>query len=166
MHPSTVNETGTETRVVHGPRVGRQATIRLGVSLVLFDDGGAKVLLTQRSDNGRWCLPGGMMDPGESICETCEREMREETGLVVQVKRLVGVYSDPDMLIVYPDGNQFHVVVLCFQVERLGGELSLSDETTGIRFFPVEEAIAMDLFHGHAGHLRDALAGQSAAVIR
>jgi ADP-ribose pyrophosphatase YjhB (NUDIX family) len=161
-HPSTENI----TRIVHGKRVGAQGKLRLGVSVVLLDESKANVLLTQRSDNGLWCLPGGMVDAGESVSETCEREMLEETGLVVRVRRLVGVYSDPDALIVYPDGNRFHVVVLCFEAERLGGELVLSDETTDIRFFPVDEALGMDLFHGHAGHLQDALDGRHAPLIR
>jgi 8-oxo-dGTP pyrophosphatase MutT (NUDIX family) len=162
MQPST----GNTTHILHGTRIGAQGKIRLGVSVVLRDGSGANVLLTRRSDNGLWCLPGGMVDPGESVSETCEREMLEETGLTVRVSRLVGVYSDPDMLIVYPDGNRLQVVVLCFAAERLGGELGLSDETTGIRFFPVEDAVRMDLFHGHAGHLRDALTGQAAPFIR
>jgi 8-oxo-dGTP pyrophosphatase MutT (NUDIX family) len=162
MQPPTNNE----TRTIRGDRVGKQGALRLGVSTVLLDEGGANVLLTRRRDNGMWCLPGGMVDPGESVSETCAREMREETGLVVRVKRLVGVYSDPDLLIVYPDGNRSQVVVLCLQVDHVGGELQLSDETTDIRFVPVDEALGMELFHGHAGHLRDALQGQLTAFIR
>ena len=162
MQPSA----GNQTRVVHGERIGAQGKLRLGVSAILLHESGANVLLTQRSDNGQWCLPGGMLDPGESISETCEREMLEETGLVVRVKRLVGVYSNADLLTVYPDGNRSQVVVLCFEVERLDGQVALSDETTAIRFFPVEEAVGMDLFHGHAGHLRDALAGQPLPFMR
>lgn len=162
MQPST----DKTTQIVHGERAGARGKIRLGVSIVLLDESGANVLLTERSDNGFWCLPGGMVDPGESVSETCAREMLEETGLSVRARRLVGVYSNPDSLTIYPDGNQLQVVVLCFEAERLSGELVLSDETTGIRFFPVEEAVGMDLFHGHAGHLRDALAGQPSPFIR
>jgi len=133
---------------------------------VLLDETGRRVLLTRRSDNGQWCLPGGRVDAGESVSESIEREVFEETGLRVRARRLSGVYSDPDQLIVYPDGNRVHMIVLTFLVERLSGEMRLSAETTDIRFFPVEEALTMSLFHDHQVQLRDALAGQEAAFIR
>jgi 8-oxo-dGTP pyrophosphatase MutT (NUDIX family) len=133
---------------------------------VLLDETGRQVLLTRRSDNGQWCLPGGRVDAGESVAESIEREVLEETGLRVRVRRLTGVYSDPDQLIVYPDGNRVHMIVLTFLVERLAGEIGLSNETTDIRFVPIEEALQMDLFHDHVAQLRDALAGQEAVVIR
>jgi 8-oxo-dGTP pyrophosphatase MutT (NUDIX family) len=154
------------THILHAPRVARQGQLRLGCSAVLLDEAGNRVLLTRRSDNEMWCLPGGRVDAGESITEAIEREVFEETGLRVRVMRLTGVYSDPDQLIVYPDGNQVHMIVLTFLVERLSGKMSLSSETTDIRFFPVEEAVRMNLFHDHAGQLRDALAGQEAAFVR
>lgn len=162
MQPST----GMRTHVVQGDRIGAQGKIRLGVSAVMLDDSRANVLLTPRSDNGQWCLPGGMIDPGESVSETCEREVLEETGLVVRAKRSVGVYSNAHLLTVYPDGNQLQVVVLCFEAERLCCQAVVSHETTDIRYFPVGEAMAMDLFHGHAGHLRDALEGRETPFLR
>jgi len=78
-----------------------------------------------------------MIEPGESIAEGCEREVFEETGLRVQVLRLTGVYSDPDRMTVYPDGNKAQVIVLNFEIEQVGGELGISDETTDAHFFPV-----------------------------
>ncbi len=154
------------TTVLKGKRITRHGQLRLGCSAVLLDDTGTCVLLTRRADNGQWCLPGGRVDAGESVAESVEREFCEETGLHVQVKRLTGVYSDPDQLVVYPDGNKVHIVVLNFLVERVSGEPSLSSETTDIRFFPVEEAVKMDLFHNHAEHLRDALSGREAAFVK
>jgi ADP-ribose pyrophosphatase YjhB (NUDIX family) len=154
------------TKVLYGDRIGKQGKPRLGCSAVLFDKTRETVLLTRRSDNGQWCLPGGMIDPGESVAEGCEREVFEETGLRVRVVRLIGVYSNPDRLTVYPDGNKSHVIVLNFEVEQVTGELGLSSETTDARFFPAAEAVQMDLFHGHAEHIRDALVEQDEAFIR
>jgi ADP-ribose pyrophosphatase YjhB (NUDIX family) len=107
-----------------------------------------------------------MIDPGESVSEGCEREILEETGLKVRAIRLTGVYSNPNRLTIYPDGNKAHVIVLNFEVELVGGELGLSDETIDARFFPVAVAEQMDLFHGHAEHIRDTLAGKAEAYIR
>lgn len=156
----------TQTVVLHGKRITLQGQLRLGCSAVLLDPTGAQVLLTRRTDNGLWCLPGGQVDAGESIAEAIEREFYEETGLRVQVKQLTGVYSDPDQLVVYPDGNKIHTVVLNFIVEKVSGETGLSRETTDIRYFSVAEAVKMDLFHNHAEHLRDALSGREAAFIK
>jgi ADP-ribose pyrophosphatase YjhB (NUDIX family) len=163
MQPSSVEN---PTKVVYGSRVAKQGKLRLGCSAVLFGEDRKTVLLTRRADNGQWCLPGGMIEAGESVSEGCEREVLEETRLKVRVARLVGVYSNPDRLTQYPDGNKAHVVVLAFEVAQVGGELELSDETTAAQFFPVNEAVEMDLFHGHAEHIRDAMSGQAGAFIR
>ena len=154
------------TKVLHGDRIARQGKIRLGCSAVLFGPGQATVLLTRRTDNGMWCLPGGMVDPGETVVEACEREVFEETGLSVSVKRLTGVYSDPNQVIVYSDGGKNHVVVLNFEVELKSGELVLSEETEDVRFIPIGEALGMDLFHGHVQHVKDALQNQKEAYLR
>jgi len=154
------------TKVVYGDRISKEGKLRLGCSAVLFSEDRQAVLLTRRTDNGQWCLPGGMIDPGESVAEGCEREVFEETGLKVRVVRMTGVYSNPNRLTIYPDGNKAHVIVLNFEVEKVGGELGLSDETTDVQFFPVAEAERMDLFHGHAEHIRDTLAGDNGALIK
>ena len=99
------------TIVLYGERLGQQGTIRLGCSAIVFDEHG-RILLTCRADNGQWCLPGGRMESGESAAEACEREVFEETSLQVHVTRLVGVYSYPDQLVVYPDGNKAQIVAL------------------------------------------------------
>jgi ADP-ribose pyrophosphatase YjhB (NUDIX family) len=162
----THDPSSRKTTVLHGPRIGREGKIRLGCSVVLLNEDRDQVLLTRRADNGEWCLPGGAVDPGESVTETCQREMREETGLEVKVVRLTGVYSDPDQVVVYPDGNKAFVVVLNFEAERTGGALGLSAETTEARFIPVTKAVNMDLFDNHAERLRDALSGRPDAYIR
>ena len=126
-------------KLVHGERVGRQARLRPGASAIIFDSSRQKVLLTRRSDNGRWCLPGGGMDPGESAEETCVREALEETGLEVRVIKLVGVYTSPNIMVEYADGNRVQPVSFSFEAEVTGGELSLSDETTEYGYFCVNE---------------------------
>jgi len=155
-----------KTRILHGNRIGREGKVRVGCSVVLLNEKKDSVLLTRRSDNGQWCLPGGRVDPGESVAEASLRELMEETGLEGRLVRLIGVYSDPDQLIVYPDGEKAFVIVLSFEVQQTGGQLRLSPETTEARFVPVAEAIQMDLFHSHAQHIRDGLAARPETFIR
>lgn len=153
------------TQIIYGERIARQGKIRLGCSAAIFDEGG-RVLLTKRTDNGQWCLPGGGMEAGESVAEACEREVREETGLSVRVKRLVGVYSHPNQLAVYPDGNKAHIVVLHFEAEILGGEPGLSDETTDYGYFTLKEVNGLDMLGRHKERILDTLANQGAAFVR
>jgi ADP-ribose pyrophosphatase YjhB (NUDIX family) len=155
-----------QTQVLYGPRFSRQGRLRFGSSAVIFDKKREKVLLTRRADNGRWCLPGGAMEAGESAAEACEREVLEETGLRARVKRLVGVYSDPDQLVVYPDGEKAHFVVLSFEAEVTGGELSLSDETTEIGYFTVSEMETLPMHGHHQLRVEDALLNQPEAMIK
>ena len=131
----------------------------MGCSAVIFDETRQKVLLTKRADNGRWCLPGGGMEPGESAAEACEREVMEETGLKVRAKRLLGVYSNPDQLVIYPDGEKAFFVVLNFEVEVLSGELGLSNETTDFGYFSVQEMETMPMHGEHKDRVEDAMRG-------
>jgi ADP-ribose pyrophosphatase YjhB (NUDIX family) len=154
------------TQVLYGKRLGKNGELRVGCSAVIFDSIGQKTLLTRRADNGLWCLPGGHMEPGESAEECCIREIFEETGLKVRVKRLVGVYSNPDQLVIYPDGNKAHFVILSFEAEIMDGQLGLSDETTEVGFFTIEEIESMLIHDLHKDRILDALENLSEAFIR
>ena len=149
----------THTQILYGDRFGKQGELRVGCSATIFDENRRKILLTQRTDNGRWCLPGGRMESGESAAEACEREVWEETGLRVRVKRLIGVYSDPDQLVIYPDGNKVFLVVLGFEVEVIDGVLGLSDETTDVGYFTLAEMESMPMHGNHKSRVEDALLG-------
>ena len=153
------------TTIHHGDRVARKGKIRLGCSAIIFDETKQKVLLTQRADNGQWCLPSGGVDPGERVEEACIREVYEDTGLNIRVIRLVGVYSDPNRLVEYPDGNKAHVIALSFEAEIVGGELGLSDETTDFGYFTVKEMDDLDMLLNHKERILDALKNDSVPVI-
>ena len=153
------------TQVFFGPRVGREGKIRLGCSAAIFDEQG-RILLTKRSDNGQWCLPGGAVEPGESVAEACVREVFEETGLRVRVQRLVGVYSHPDMLIVYPDGKKIQVVALHFEVKVSGGEAGLSNETSAFGYFTREELEGLEFLGRHKERILDTYENHREAVIK
>lgn len=113
--------------------------LRPGSNTVLINAAN-QVLLHRRRDNGAWALPGGAMEIGESIEACAVREMWEETGLHVRIKRLVGVYSDPAnyCILRYPDGYAVHYLIVVYEVEQTGGELLISDESTELRWFDVD----------------------------
>ncbi len=153
-------------RILEGERIGKTAKLRVGCSALVFDESRQKILLTRRSDNGRWCIPGGAVDEGESVTETCEREMLEETGLCVRVTRLIGVYSSPHRILEYADGNRWQLVALSFEAEVLGGELQITDETTEVGYFTLAEIAHMDLLEHHRERIADALVGQVATFVK
>ena len=106
------------------------------------------------------------MDPGESATEACAREVLEETGLVVRVSKLIGIYTTPDFIVEYADGNRIQGIVLSFAAELIGGELCVSDETTEVGYYSVEQMKAMDVMEPNYQRVTDALAGQEAAFVR
>ena len=153
-------------KIITGHRVGQSGTIRVGCSAVIFDKHREKILLTRREDNNQWCLPSGGMEPGESASETCIREVEEETGLQVVIKRLIGVYTTPDELVVYRDGNKIQLVALCFEAEIVAGELQLSPETTEYGYFSYREIQELDLLSNHTQRIKDAYSGEMTTFIR
>ena len=152
------------SQVLYGPRLGKEGQLRVGCSAVIFNETREKVLLTQRADNGHWCLPGGHMESGESASEACEREVLEETGLKVRATRLLGVYSNPDQLVIYKDGNKAFFVVLNFEVQVLEGEVGLSDETTDVGWFTLKDMESMPIHANHKIRVEDAMRGGDAAM--
>lgn len=147
------------TRYEFGRRVGRTAPIRLGVTAAILDRGGERLLLTRRSDNGEWCMPGGAVDPGESLADACVREAREEVGVEIRVTRLLGTYSSPDVVVVYPDGNRAQIVAALFRAEILDGTPTLSDEVTELGFFTRAEAAALTVIPTQRERLAEAFDG-------
>ena len=108
----------------------------------ITDDAG-RLLLEHRVDNDLWALPGGTHDFGESIVETVVREVREETGLDVEVTGLVGTYTDPKHLIAYTDGEVRQQFTLSFRCRVLGGVLEKDSESQELRWVAREDLDAL-----------------------
>ncbi|MGH2350954.1 MAG: NUDIX domain-containing protein [Chloroflexota bacterium] len=123
-----------------------------GPTVAVIRDG--QVLPQQRKDSGTWCLPGGAVEAGESLAQAAVREVLEETGLIVRLTRLVGVYSQPK----WRAGGGHDIL---FAADPVGGRLRPSpDESLDASFFNVE-ALPEPLLWWHQRQLLDALAGAS-----
>ncbi len=121
-----------------GPNVTKNARIRFGCSVIIPDEQG-RILLQKRTDGDWWSLPAGGMEPGETPTQAAIREAREETGLEVELVRFLGVYSDPELCTVYPDGNRMQLVGASFVARIIGGQLIESNEETAeLRWFAPE----------------------------
>ena len=117
-------------------------------------------------DNGQWCLPGGRMEPGESVSECCAHEVFEETGLVVAVVRLVGVYSSPNYITEYVDGNRKQGVDLIFETQTTGGNLRITEETTDVGYFSKEEMRSIEIMASMEERISDAFLFKNNTLIR
>jgi 8-oxo-dGTP pyrophosphatase MutT (NUDIX family) len=110
-------------------------TIILNFSGAIITNDKGEVLLQKRSDKEDiWGLPGGAMEVGESIEETAIRELKEETGLDIQVDYLIGVYSK--YFTEYPNGDKAQSICYLFKGNVVNGVLSCdNEETFDLRFF-------------------------------
>ncbi len=109
-------------------------TPKVSGEAAIFDEQG-NILLMDRSDGTGWCMPCGWTEPNERPAATAVRETREETGLEVCVRRLVGVFSRRASKENGPH-SMSGVVHLC---DVIGGELTLSHEGLGLRYWPLDD---------------------------
>ncbi len=122
----------------------------------------------QRADNGHWGLPGGHVEPGESVSQATVREVLEETGCTVEVERLIGVYSDPARQTVESSrGSCFRLVNLCVEARVLdeSGRPTTPDETLDMGFFAPDD-LPEPFVPIHNIRIEDAVSAGAAAQIR
>ena len=122
-------------------------TPRVGANAIIFNEAG-QTLLTRRADNGLWCVPGGHLDFDEDIRQTAVREALEETGLRVEIERLVGMYSVTYPAHTFPEKRRRGMFIVAFRCRVLGGELTLNDEVTEFGWF-YPQALPDDLIMFH-----------------
>jgi ADP-ribose pyrophosphatase YjhB (NUDIX family) len=127
-------------------------------SAVVVDDGG-RILLHRRQDNGMWALPGGKMELGESLAGCAVREVKEETGLDVEVVGLVGTYTDPKHVFEYDDGEVRQEFSICLWARVVGGDLAVSDESFELAFHGPEQIANLPMVDSIRLRITDYLTG-------
>jgi 8-oxo-dGTP pyrophosphatase MutT (NUDIX family) len=114
---------------------GERTLLFVGARAVVRDDAG-RVLLIRRSDNGRWAIPAGAMEVGESISDCAVRELHEETGLRASSVTPYALYSGPAYTYTNAYDHTYQLFLVAFRVDGWGGELvRVTDETTDARFY-------------------------------
>jgi ADP-ribose pyrophosphatase YjhB (NUDIX family) len=123
----------TRTDYLNDPNAPAANNIVPAVSAIVTDARGA-ILLILRTDNNYWSIPGGGVKPGESVKQAAAREVKEETGIDCKVIGIVGIYSDPNHVAAYDDGEVRQEFSICFTTRMLGGSERTSDESAEVRF--------------------------------
>ncbi len=119
-------------------KIGHDLLFMAGVTAVVVNEA-HEVLLQRRSDNGRWDMPSGILDPGEEPAAAVAREVWEETGLNVIPERIVGVYSGADYLVRYSNDDQVIYLDIVFACKPVGGEPHVHDEESlEVGYFPLD----------------------------
>lgn len=114
------------------PLVGSEPLVVAAAGVLVWDQQG-RLLLQQRSDDHTWCIPGGVVEPGEDLEEAARRELREETGLHAHDLTLLTARSGPDCFLVYPNGDRCQVISVTYRAESWTGQLAAHDpETTDL----------------------------------
>lgn len=98
-----------------------------------------QILLQRRSDGNLWGNPGGAMELGESVEETLEREINEETGLHIYNPKFFRLYSGEDEHIIYPNGDEVYYVNVIYIVNEYTGNLVKDEESEELKFFGLDE---------------------------
>jgi len=119
--------------------VGNRKMFTITARAIIVDNQ-HRVLFVQRRDNRRWVMPAGSMELEESILDTCKREVKEETGLIVEEAVLMAIYSDPRYSFITAYGDPYQLVSFVFRVDKWSGIVNpTTDETLDARFFALNE---------------------------
>jgi len=126
-------------------RVGTELLLVPSAAVLVRDERG-RVLLVRHVELGTWSLPGGAIEPDEPPQVAAVREAYEETGLLVESGKLLGVYGGPEFRITYPNGDRVAYVPAVFEGRAVGGvERPDGIETSEVRWFQPAELDGLPL---------------------
>ncbi|MER7514808.1 NUDIX domain-containing protein [Streptomyces sp. NPDC126499] len=126
------------------PTAPKANSVVPSVTAVVRDAAG-RLLLIHKTDNDLWALPGGGHDIGERIADTAVREVEEETGIRVEVDGIVGLYTDPEHVLAYDDGEVRQQFSICFRAHAVGGDLRTSSESKEVRWVDPADLDDLDI---------------------
>jgi ADP-ribose pyrophosphatase YjhB (NUDIX family) len=129
---------------LNDPTAPKANSIVVATSVFVEDDD-ERILLIRRADNCLWSLPGGGMEPGETVIGCAVREVKEETGIDIDVTGLVGIFSNPSHVVAYPDGEIRQGFSICVSARPVAGNLRTSDESAEVAWVSYDEVTELEM---------------------
>lgn len=114
-----------------------------------------EIVLIQRKNppfKGKFALPGGFVKYGEKTEEACIREAKEETNIDIEIKKLIGVYSDPNR-----DPRGHTITITYLTIPKTNNEPIGKDDAQTAKYFKIKEVLAMQLAFDHKKMIQDFL---------
>lgn len=127
----------TRVDYYNDPNAPKANSIAVAVSAFIQDDDG-RILMIRRTDNDLYSIPGGQLELGETLAQAAVREVREETGIECEVTGVVGLYSNPNHVIAYDDGEVRQEFSICFRAKPISGKLRTSNESKEVQWATTE----------------------------
>lgn len=141
---------------INDPNAPKANSVVPSVVAIVQDDE-HRILLIHKVDNGKWALPGGGHDIGESITDTVVREVKEETGYDVEVETLTGTYTNPGHVMSYDDGEVRQQFSLAFRARLIGGKAQASSESDEVEWVSPAAISNLDMHPSMRQRINDAL---------
>lgn len=126
------------------PAAPKANSIAVAVTAFVLDEND-RVLMIRRTDSGLYSIPGGQQEIGETIGQTVVREVKEETGIYVEPVRVTGIYSNPQHVIAYTDGEVRQEFSICFIARAVGGQLRTSNESSEVLWIARNDLDALNI---------------------
>jgi len=126
---------------------------------VLAVDDAGRVLLQRRRDTGQWAIPMGKQELGETPSQCAIRETQEETGVLVEITGILGVYSDPGHIVAYTDGEIRQEWELILLGRPVSGSPAENDEASDVRWVAAADLEDLDIHPTQWRQLRGWLDG-------
>src|SRR6056297_1053670 len=115
-------------------KVGKIPLIQVGSAIIFVNDKD-EILMIKNKATLNWGLPGGSMEPGESLEDCAKREALEEIGLVAGNMELMGIFSGNHMHYIYPNGDEVYNVAAIYTCRDFSGEITPDHIETDMAVF-------------------------------
>jgi 8-oxo-dGTP diphosphatase len=134
----------------------RANSVKPAVAVALFDFEN-NLLLLRRKDSGKWTMPGGTLEFGESLAGCGVREIKEETGYEIEIINIIGTYTNPSTVVAYSDGEVRQEFTIVYEGKIVSGYLKLDNESTEYKWLNLANALDIPLAESQRTRLMDVI---------
>lgn len=129
----------TRTDYAHLNKMPEANSIRPAAAVAIINNN--SILMLKRTDNSKWALPGGTLELNESMIDCAVREVKEETALEVEIKDVIGTFTDPNIRVEYSDGEVRREFTIVYYGECTGSSIKLDNESTDYKWIKLNEVM-------------------------